>query len=147
MRILMVDDSVALTEITAELLWCLDRTAQRIQSITFAGNLQSAVRLLPQHDLVLCDGEFPIAPDSAFASEEWAALFREACRHGVDFILYSGSLTYLEDARQSGIAAIAKPATIEEVYAALTAREARRGPLHRVYVPGHERPVQPGGQA
>lgn len=146
MRILIVDDNQALAEITAELLRCVDGPARDIEAISLAGNLQSAVRLLPQHDLVLCDGEFPTAPDSPFPEEQWAAVFREACRYGADFILYSGSPVCLEDARYCGIAAIAKPATIDKIYAELTARCARRSQLQPLYASGREPVAQRGGQ-
>jgi CheY-like chemotaxis protein len=146
MRILIVDDNRALTETTAELLWCIDEGAHYFEAITVAGNLQSAVRLLPEHDLVLCDGEFPDSPESPDASEQWPAVFREACRHGVEFILYSGSAVCLEDARQSQIAAIAKPATIEDIYGALIARRASHSPFESIYVVGHAHAIQRGGQ-
>lgn len=120
MRLLIVDDNKPLAEVTAELLQWIDQSARHINSITLAGDLDSAIRLLPQHDAVLCDGEFPISRESLFAVEEWDVIWGEACRRGIHFVLYSGCSRALEDAREGAIPAISKPAAIEEIYAALT---------------------------
>ncbi|MGA2986179.1 MAG: hypothetical protein ABSG32_20430 [Terriglobia bacterium] len=120
MRILIVEDNEELAELTAELLRWVDQPAQYIETISLAGDLDTAIRLLPQHDAVLCDGQFPLSQDSLFIAEEWDVVQREADRCGIHFVLYSASPGALCDARDSRIPAISKPACIDEIYAALT---------------------------
>ena len=120
MRILIVDDNEPVAESTAELLLWIDRRARYIEAITLTSDLATAIRLVPKHDAVLCDGQFPNSGDSLFTAEEWDAIRREALRCGIHFVLYSGCARALDEARVSDIPAIAKPAPIEEIYAALT---------------------------
>ena len=94
--------------------------AARIETITLAADLETAIRLLPGHDAVLCDGQFPISQDSRFIGYEWDAVQHEARRCGIHFVLYSGSASALDEARDGGIPAIPKPAAIEEIYTFLT---------------------------
>jgi ActR/RegA family two-component response regulator len=54
------------------------------------------------------------------AAEKWDVVRQEANRRGIHFVLYSGSACALDCARESEIPALAKPAAIEEIYAALT---------------------------
>ena len=81
--------------------------------------LQTAILCLPEHDAVLCDGAFPLSHNSRFVVEEWDVVRQEAHRRGIHFVLYSGSVRALDCARESNIPALAKPAAIEEIYAAL----------------------------
>ncbi len=120
MRILIVEDNEQLAEITAELLRWIDQPAQRIEAITLASDLETAIRLLPGHDAALCDGQFPISQESGFMGYEWDVVRHEACRRGIRFVLYSGCARSLADARDSHIPAISKPAAIEEIYTVLT---------------------------
>jgi len=148
MRLLLVDDNRALAEVTADLLMCMDQPMQRIEKITLAGNLQSALQLLPHYDAVLCDGEFPVSPDAKSSGEEWAAVFRESCRHRVNFILYSGSPLCLEDARYCNIPAISKPSSVEAIYAAISEYFTPNDQLQQpLYQPVSERILQRGGHA
>lgn len=119
MRLLIVDDNIGLAEITADLLWSVDKSLQTITSISVAGDLESALAVLPSHDAVLCDGEFPTAPGSTSIGEEWVGMFRETCKKQIPFILYSASPTCLEDAHCCDIPAVSKPATIEQIYSAI----------------------------
>ena len=120
MRLLIVEDNSSLAKITAELLRSLDRRQQHLEAITLAEDLQTAILCLPDHDVVLCDGTFPLSPHSCPAVEEWDVVRQQAHRRGIHFVLYSGSVQALDCARESGIPALAKPASIEEIYAALT---------------------------
>ena len=119
MRLLIVDDDNSLAKLTAELLQLVDRSAGHIESISIAGDLVTALLLLPENDAVLCDGSFPISPGSISHGDEWCQVRRAALVCGVPFILYSGCAQSIEEARLGGIAAIAKPATIENIYAVL----------------------------
>jgi CheY-like chemotaxis protein len=120
MKLLIVEDDSSLAEITAELLKSLDQTAKMLEAITLAADLQTAIRCLPGHDAVLCDGVFPISTGSSFLVDDWDVVRYEANRRGIHFVLYSGSADALECARASNTPALTKPATVEEIYAALT---------------------------
>ncbi len=120
MKLLIVEDNLSLAELTAELLHIVDRPAQELEAITLAEDLQTALLCLPQHDAVLCDGMFPLSPNSRFVVEEWDVIRQEARRRGMHFVLYSGSPSALDCARETDTPALAKPAPIEEIYAALT---------------------------
>lgn len=120
MRLLIVEDNEFLAEVTAQLLHSLDRHAQRIESITVTGDLETTIHFLPEHDAVLCDGQFPISRNSRFIVEEWDVVRHEAARLGVHFVLYSGCVRALHSAWEGGTPALAKPAPVEEIYAALT---------------------------
>ena len=120
MKLLIVEDNSSLAELTAELLHSLDRQAQNIEAITLVSDLQTAILCLPEHDAVLCDGMFPLSHNSRFVVEEWDVVRQEAHRRGIHFVLYSGSVRALDCARESNTPALAKPAAIEEIYAALT---------------------------
>jgi hypothetical protein len=115
-----VEDNSSLAEITAELLHSCDKDPQRLEAITLASDLETAILCLPEHHAVLCDGAFPLTRDSRFAVEEWDVVRQEARRRGIHFVLYSGSLRALDLARESNIPALAKPAAVEDIYAALT---------------------------
>ncbi|MGD1100907.1 MAG: hypothetical protein ABSA59_02480 [Terriglobia bacterium] len=119
MKLLIVEDNSSLAELTAELLHSLDRQAQNIEAITLVSDLQTAILCLPEHDAVLCDGMFPLSHNSRFVVEEWDVVRQEAHRRGIHFVLYSGSVRALDCARESNTPALAKPAAIEEIYAAL----------------------------
>jgi CheY-like chemotaxis protein len=147
MRLLIIDDNQALAEVTADLLHCMDQPVQQIGEITLATNLEAALKVLPEHDIVLCDGEFPASADAPSSSEEWVSVFRESCRSGVTFILYSGSAVCLEDAHCCSIPAIAKPAAVEDIYAALTDLGNQTNRLQPLYQAVSERILQRGGQA
>ena len=84
--------------------------------------LQTAILCLPEHDAVLCDGKFPLSHGSRFVVEDWDVVRQEAHRRGIHFVLYSGSASALDGARESNTPALAKPAAVEEIYAALTGR-------------------------
>jgi CheY-like chemotaxis protein len=120
MKLLIVEDNSSLAEITAELLHSLDQPQQHLEAITLAADLQTAILCLPKHDVVLCDGMFPLSPHSRFVVEDWDVIRQEAHRRGIHFVLYSGSVRALDCARESNTPALAKPASIEEIYAALT---------------------------
>jgi CheY-like chemotaxis protein len=119
MRLLIVEDNSSLAEITAELLRSLDKQAQEIEVITLVSDLQTAILCLPEHDAGLCDGSFPLSFNPRFIVEEWDVVRQEAHRRGIHFVLYSGSVRALDCARESNTPALAKPAAIEEIYAAL----------------------------
>jgi hypothetical protein len=122
MKLLIVKDNSSLAEITAELLHAFDRPQQHLEAITLAADLQTAILCLPKHDAVLCVGMFPHSPRSRLVVEEWNVIRQEAHRRGIHFVLYSGSDSALDSARKSDTAALAKPASIEEIYAAHTHR-------------------------
>jgi CheY-like chemotaxis protein len=119
MKLLIVEDNSVLGELTAELLHSLDRQAQHIEAITLVSDLQTAMLCLPEHDVVLCDGTFPLSHNSRFVVEEWDVVRLEANRRGIHFVLYSGSVRALDCARESNTPALAKTAATEEIYAAL----------------------------
>jgi CheY-like chemotaxis protein len=120
MKLLIVEDNSSLAEITAELLHSLDGPPQHFEAITLVADLQTAILCLPEHDAVLCDGRFPLSHNSRFLVEDWDVVRQEARRRGIHFVLYSGSASALDCARESHTPALAKPAAIEEIYAALT---------------------------
>ncbi len=120
MRLLIVDDNKPLAELTSWLLRWIDQRAQYIETISLAGDLESAMRLLPEHDAVLCDGQFPFSSQTCSTGDEWRAVHRAARLGGMAFILYSGCPRILEAARFSDVPAIAKPARIEKIYEMLT---------------------------
>ena len=122
MKLLIVEDDPSLAEVAAGLLHLVDDTPKRFEAITLAADLQTAIRLLPEHDAVLCDGMFPLAPESSFVVDDWDVIRQEAARRGIHFVLYSGSARALDCARASNTRAITKPAAVEEIYAALTDR-------------------------
>jgi CheY-like chemotaxis protein len=124
MKLLIVEDEEQLAEIRAMLLRSLDRRAQRLEVITLAGDLETALDRLPEHHAVLCDGQFPLSRNSPFIVEEWDVIRREASRSSIHFVLYTGCLRALQEARDSDTPAFAKPAPIKEIYAALTAPSA-----------------------
>jgi len=120
MKLLIIEDNEPLAKLTAALLESADREARRFEGITLAGDLESALAQLAAHDAVLCDGRFPLAPGSPFVVEEWDVVQHEARRSGIHFVLYTGSPVALAHAEEIGAAALAKPALLEEIYAALT---------------------------
>ena len=130
MNLLIVEDNGQLAELTAVLLRSLDRKAQRIQNITLVADLETAMDCLPEHDVVLCDGQFPLSPNSRFVVEEWDVVRHEAARRGIHFVLYTGCPRALDGARDSRTAALSKPAPIAEIYAAITS--------HPLSVPARE---------
>jgi CheY-like chemotaxis protein len=71
MKLLVVEDNSTLAELTAELLHSLDGSAQLLEAITLASDLQTAILCLPEHDAVLCDGTFPLSRNSRFLVEDW----------------------------------------------------------------------------
>lgn len=119
MKLLIVEDNATLAELTAELLHALDAPVQRLEAITLVSDLETALLCLPEYDAVLCDGAFPLATGSHYVVEEWDVIRQEACRRGIHFVLYSGSARALDCARESHTPAFAKPAVVEEIYAAL----------------------------
>ena len=123
MKLLIVEDNSQVAEVTAELLRSQDQPAHSIETITLAGDLDTAMRRLPDHDAVLCDGQFPLSQNSRFIVEEWDVVRHEARRRGIHFVLYSGCGRALDRARDSRTLALMKPAAIEEIYAALTRRQ------------------------
>ncbi len=119
MRLLVVDDNRQLAELTGELLRHADRRGREIGTISFAGDLESALRLLPNHDAVLCDGQFPVSPNFWYRRDQWMGVYAEAVPQGTLFVLYSGDAETVEHAQKIGIPAIAKPSRIETLYASL----------------------------
>jgi hypothetical protein len=122
MKLLIVENNSTPAALTAKLLHSLDGQAQQIEAITLASDLQTAVLCLPEHDAVLCEGTFPLSHNSLFLAEDWDVVRQEANRRGIHFVLYSGSVRALECARDSSTLALAKPAAIEDIHAALTHR-------------------------
>ncbi|MGA2985766.1 MAG: response regulator [Terriglobia bacterium] len=120
MRLLIVDDNPRLAELTAQLLKGADQQARCIKSITLAGDLDTALRLLPQHDVVLCDERVPFSSDSRCNRDEWDEACRKAGRRGTYFVLYSTCPGSTDEALLGDIPAIAKAAAIEEIYTELT---------------------------
>jgi hypothetical protein len=70
MKLLIVGDNSSLAEVTAELLYFMDRRAQQLEAITIALDLQTAIPTPPGHDAVLCKGMFLLSPHSRFVVEE-----------------------------------------------------------------------------
>ena len=120
MKLLIVEDDPSLAEVTSDLLKSLDQPAKLFEAITLAADLQTAIRCLPEHDAVLCDGMFPVSAGSSFVVDDWDVVRQEANRRGIHFVLYSGSVDALNCARASKTPALTKPASAEEIYAALT---------------------------
>jgi hypothetical protein len=119
MRLLLVEDNLFRAAISARLLYGLDRLARRLEAITVASDLETALRCLPAHDTVLSDARFALSPGSRWLVEDWDVLRHEASRRGIHFVLYSGSARALDSARDTGTIALTKPATAEEIYAAV----------------------------
>ena len=53
MRVLIVDGNLELSILTAHLLLGIYQPTPRVEMISLAGNLETAIRLLPEHDAVL----------------------------------------------------------------------------------------------
>jgi CheY-like chemotaxis protein len=119
MRLLIIDDNTQLAKVTATLLRQIDQGSREIETISSAADLDAAMRLLPQHDAVLCDGQFPVSPNFCYRDDQWMAVHREAVNRGMLFILYSGSPESLSDATSKGVPTIAKPCRIEKLYQVL----------------------------
>lgn len=119
MKLLIVEDNPFRAEITARLLFSLDRQAQSLEAITIVSDLKTAMACLPAHDAVLSDARFALSPDSHWLVEDWDVVCHEASRRGIHFILYSGSARALESAGETGTVALTKPAAAEEIYAAV----------------------------
>ena len=83
MKLMIVEDDPSRAEVTAELLKSLGRPVQKFEAITLAGDLQTAISCLPGHDTVLCDGMFPISPESPFLVDDWDVVRQEAIRRGI----------------------------------------------------------------
>lgn len=120
MKLVIVEDNPTLAELTAEILHPLEGQAQQIEAITLASEMQTAVRCDPGHDAVPCEGTFPLSHKPRFSVEDGDVIRQEAIPRGVHFVLDIGSIRALDGARESGSLAFAKPAAIEEIYAALT---------------------------
>jgi hypothetical protein len=116
MRLLIVDDEKSLATLTADEFRWVDQSARNIESISLAGDLETAMHLLPEHNAILCDGQFPASPSTRSLGDEWRVVQREAEARGIVFILYSGGAATIEGARRGGIPAIFKPAKIERIY-------------------------------
>jgi hypothetical protein len=129
-RVLIVDGNLELSLFTGQLLLGVYQPAPRVEMISLAGNLETAIRLLPEHDAVLYEGQFPISRNSISLEEEWDSVYRAAVSRGIRSVLYSGSTRSLDEARNNGIAAISKPAAIEEVHA-LLAGQNRKSPRRK----------------
>jgi len=99
MKLLIVEDNSSLAAIIAQLLRSPDRAQQNLEAITLAEYLQTAILCLPGHDVVLCDGMFPLSPDSRIVAEDWDVIRQEAQRRNIRFVLYSGSDRALDCAR------------------------------------------------
>jgi hypothetical protein len=120
MKQLIAEDDLFLAEITSELRRSLGRRAQLFEAITLAQDLEGATLSLPEHDVVLGDGIFPLTRNSRHVVEGWDVVCQEANRGGIPFVLYSGSVRALDCARERNAPALGKPPVIEEIYAALT---------------------------
>ena len=105
---------------TAEFLRVMDSAEHRFEVITIVADFQTALLRLPEADAVLCDGTFQLSPESTCLEKNWDAVRQQAMRRGIHFVLYSGSDRDIACARETNVAALAKPAPISEVYAALT---------------------------
>jgi hypothetical protein len=119
MRLLIVEANSPFTRLIADLLHRRDGHAQQLEAMTLVSDLQTALLWLSEHDVVLCDAAFALSPNSRFVVEDWDVVHREASRQGVHFVLYSASVRALNLAHDSDIVAVAKPAAIGEIYAAL----------------------------
>src|SRR5579863_2589561 len=116
MRLLIVNNDKPSAEYTAQQLRGIDQPSRCIETITLADDLKTAIRLLPRHDIILCDGRLPSSKGSGRIVKDWEVVRREASREGIHFILYSACRNSLDDARAKEVPAIAKPAAIEEIY-------------------------------
>ena len=146
MKLLIIEDNGPLAELTALLLRWVDSQAHWFETITVAGDLESALARLPEHDAVLSDGRLPLAPGSPFVVEEWDVLHREAARRSMHFVLYTSSARALAHAREIGVPALDKPALLEEIYDALTGEpEAHRVGKHDRELAARDTPSQHTG--
>ena len=119
MRLLIIDDNAQLAKVTAALLRQVDQTTRAIELISCAADLEGAMSLLPHHDAVLCDGQFPLSPNFCYRDDQWVAVHREAVSRGMLFILYSGSPDSLSNASDRSGPTLAKPCRIERLYEVL----------------------------
>lgn len=127
MRILVIDDETHAAELTAELLCTLDAEARRISTVIVAYDLQSAIDSIDEYrpDAVLCDANIP---ETAGARPRafWSVIAGECMKHNAGFVLYSGDVCEVEQARRIGHAAFVKPSRATHLYEALV------GPPERV---------------
>ena len=129
MNILIVEDDAQLGPLMGELLRHYDRMAGRnaIAGIRVALDFNSAVECLPEADVVLCDGEFPISDATTGPAENWSLVAYRAEARQTPVVVYSGSEVVVHKASSCGLLALAKPAPASEVYDALMfAYEKRR---------------------
>ena len=122
MRVLIVDSNLELSIFTAQLLLGVNRPVPRVEMISLAGDLETAARLLPEHDAVLCEAQFPVSRNSTVLEEEWDSIYCDAVSRGIRFVLYSGCTRSLDEARTNGLAAVFKPGAVEDLHASLAGR-------------------------
>lgn len=128
MNILIVEDDAQLGPLMGELLRHYDRMAGRnaIAGVRVAVDFNSAVEFLPEADVVLCDGEFPIS-EATGPAENWSLVTYRASHLNIPTVIYSGNEVVVRKAGSCGLLALAKPAPASEVYDALMfAYEKRR---------------------
>ncbi|MDE2104398.1 MAG: hypothetical protein KGL39_44580 [Patescibacteria group bacterium] len=110
MRILVVEDDVALRELLAHIL----RNQREGVEVLEAGNLDDAGKLLPRADAVLCDGSFPTHPGTrpefvSVCDSNWARVRLECERLKIPFVMLSGNKTLVNRLNDVGTLAFAKP--------------------------------------
>jgi len=91
----------------------------RIQEVFLRTNLEEALKVLPECDAVISDGNFLQHPGSRFTFDLWTSLFAAALKQGKRFVLYSGDGRCVQQAAALGITAFLKPASGAELYRAV----------------------------
>ena len=120
MKLLLIEDHEECARITKALLLEVDHEGDPwIEAIEVIPDLQTAVRRVPEFDMVVCDGEFPNEPGSRFVFKNWPAIWALCQMYRKPFLLYSGDGQIVTTARASAIPALEKPAKGDVLYEAI----------------------------
>ena len=122
MNILVIEDNKDVGRILRILLAEWDHTSGRnvVARVVLVENLAGAIEHLGEADVIVCDGEFPLTPDTG-AAENWALVSYRASALGIPVIVYSGNPVVVHKAQACGLVAFGKPAPVQELYIALMA--------------------------
>lgn len=104
---------------TTQLLLFLCGGAQQVEALADFSSFQTAIPFSPECDAILCDGSFFLFLNSHIGAEERGTVRQDARCRGIHAVLYSGSQSTFEFSDESDNPASAKPATTEEICAAL----------------------------
>jgi len=109
-RLLIVEDDARLRTIVREFARIRARGLPFRVETREAGDLETALALLPQVHAVLCDGSFPETPRD-LPGCNWQKLSNACDAHAIPFVLLSGDDVMVGVASQRGVMAYSKTRT------------------------------------